>query len=96
MLQYLGSKTKHVGELSNPFLVILKKKNGHLVISLYMLLASIANNMNTDQIAYRCIVTLWLFLTVPWVGLQFIIGVFPDHTQLLFQSVCLDPDRGSV
>ena len=27
---------------------------------------------------------LWLFLTVPWVGLQFVIVVFPDHTNLLF------------
>ena len=36
----------------------------------------------------RCIVTiivLWLFLTVPWVGLQFLIVVFPDHTHLLFE-----------
>ena len=35
---------------------------------------------------YRCIVTinvLSLFLTVPWVGLQFAIVVFPDHTHLL-------------
>ena len=36
---------------------------------------------------YRCIValhSLWLFLTVPWVGLQYVIVVFPDHTHLLF------------
>ena len=35
---------------------------------------------------YRCIVTinvLSLFLTVPWVGLQFAIVVFPDHTHFL-------------
>ena len=25
-------------------------------------------------------------LTVPWVGLQFVIVVFPDHTHLLFCS----------
>ena len=25
-----------------------------------------------------------LFLTVPWVGLQFVTVVFPDHTHLLF------------
>ena len=34
----------------------------------------------------RCIVNinvLWLFLTVPWVGLQCVIVVFPDHTHLL-------------
>ena len=37
-------------------------------------------------LSYRCIVTinvLWPFLTVPWVGLQYVIVVFPDHTQLL-------------
>ena len=26
---------------------------------------------------------LWLFLTVLWVGLQYVIVVFPDHTHLL-------------
>ena len=37
-------------------------------------------------LSYRCIVTinvLWLFLMVPWVGLQCVIVVFPDHTHLL-------------
>ena len=36
---------------------------------------------------FRCIVTinvLWLFLTVPLVGLQYVIVVLPDHTHLLF------------
>ena len=36
-------------------------------------------------LSYRCIVyvnALWLFLTVPWVGLQCEIVVFPDHTHL--------------
>ena len=27
---------------------------------------------------------MWLFLVVPWVGLQCVIVVFPDHTHLLF------------
>ena len=27
---------------------------------------------------------LWLFLTVPWVGLQCVVVVFPDYTHLLF------------
>ena len=32
-----------------------------------------------------CIVSVvWLFLMVPWVYLQFMIVVFPDHTHLLF------------
>ena len=37
-------------------------------------------------LSHRCIVTinvLWLFLTVPWVGLRYVIVVFPDHTHLL-------------
>ena len=35
------------------------------------------------SLSYCCIVTLnvmWLFLVVPWVGLQYVIVVFPDHT----------------
>ena len=33
-------------------------------------------------LSYRCVVTinvLCLFLAVPWVGLQYVIVVFPDH-----------------
>ena len=30
---------------------------------------------------------LWLFLTVPWTGLQFEAMVFPDHTHLRFELV---------
>ena len=40
-------------------------------------------------LSYRCIVTknvLWLFLTVLWVGLQYVIVVFPGHNHLLFFS----------
>ena len=37
MLQYLGSKDEHVGELLNLFLVILKKKTVSFVISSYIL-----------------------------------------------------------
>ena len=38
-------------------------------------------------LSFGCLVTvnvLQLFLTVPPVGLQFVIVVFPDHTHLLF------------
>ena len=38
-------------------------------------------------LSYRYIVTiivLWFFLAVPWVGLQYVIVIFPDHTNLLF------------
>ena len=40
-------------------------------------------------LSYICIVTinvLWLFLTVPWVGLQYVVVVFPDHNHLLFHT----------
>ena len=40
-------------------------------------------------LSYRCIVNInvvWLFLTVAWVGLQYVIVVFPDHTHLLYFS----------
>ena len=52
---------------------IIMKRNRKLVVSLLL--------------SYRCIVTIIimsLFLTVPWVGLQRVVVVFPDHTHLLF------------
>ena len=30
------------------------------------------------------VIVVWLFLAVPWVSLQFVFVVFPDHTHLLF------------
>ena len=53
------------------FAIILKRKR-KLVASLLL--------------SCRCIISinaLWLFLTVPSVGLQYVIVVFPDHTHLL-------------
>ena len=38
-------------------------------------------------LSYICFVTmgfLWLFIMVPWVCLQCVIVVFPDHSHLLF------------
>ena len=40
-------------------------------------------------LSIRCLVSvnvLWLFLTVPWNGLQFVIVVFPVHTHLLIDG----------
>ena len=54
------------------FVIILKRKRKLVALLL---------------LSYRCIVTinvLWLFLTMPLVGLQYVILVFPDHTHLLF------------
>ena len=30
------------------------------------------------------VIVVWLFLSVPWVCLKFVIVLFPDHTRLLF------------
>ena len=56
------------------FAIILKRKRKLVVFLL---------------LSYKCIVTinvLWVFLTVPWVGLQYVIVIFPDHTRLLFEA----------
>ena len=34
------------------------------------------------------VIAVWLFLTVPWVCLKFVIVIFPDHTRLLFCCIC--------
>ena len=57
------------------FAIILKKKRK--LVALLVL-------------SYRCSVAinvLWLFLTVPLVGLQCMIVVFPYHTHLPFDSL---------
>ena len=33
------------------------------------------------------VIVVWLFLSVPWVCLQFVIVIFLDHTHLLFFGV---------
>ena len=32
-------------------------------------------------------IVVWLFVSVPWVCLQFVIVIYPDHTDLLFWGV---------
>ena len=52
--------------------VILKRRRGLVTLLL---------------LSCRCVVAvgvLWLFLAVPWVGLQYVIVIFTDHTHLLF------------
>ena len=47
-------------------------------------------------LSYRCIVTInvmWLFLTVPLVGLQYVNVVFPDHT---FKSYTINKLFGNI
>ena len=39
-------------------------------------------------LSFYCVTVnvLWLFFTFPWVGLQIVIVVFPDHTRLLLNA----------
>ena len=60
--------------VQSSFAIILKRKR--ILFALLLL-------------SYRCLVNvnvLWLFLTVPWVGLQCMIVVFPDHAHFLFEN----------
>ena len=62
--------------IHSSFAIILKRKRKLVALLL---------------LSYECLVTvyvLWLFLTVPRVGLQCVIVVFPDHTHLLY--VCFN------
>ena len=34
--------------------------------------------------SWYLVIVMWLFLAVPWVCLQFVIVVFPDHTHYMF------------
>ena len=48
-------------------------------------------------LSFGCLVTvnvLWLFLMVPWVGPQFVILVFQDHTYNIF-VMCFVYKKGS-
>ena len=42
-----------------------------------------------DLSSWCLVVVVWLFLKVPWVCLQFVIVVFPDHTHLLISKIPL-------
>ena len=40
------------------------------------------------------VIVLWLFITVPWVGLQCVIVVFPDHTHVFaMQDITFKKDN---
>ena len=53
------------------FAIILKRKRK--LVALLLLSCICIGTINV----------LWLFHTVPWVGLQCVIVVFPDHTHIL-------------
>ena len=67
--------TESMAKICPPVAIFLKRKRK--LVALLLL-----------SLSYRCIVTinvLWLFLTLPWVGLQCVIVVFLDHTHLLLE-----------
>ena len=41
-------------------------------------------------------IVLWLFLMVSWVGLQYVIVVFPDQTHLFFLHIWSNFGRGTL
>ena len=58
--------------------------------SLTIILKRLRKLVASILLSYGCTVTvnfLLLFLTVPWLGLQCVIVVFPDHTHLLLKQV---------
>ena len=66
------------------FAIILKRKRG--LVALFLLF-------------YGCLAAVnapWLFLTVPWVGLQCVIVVLSCHTHLLFEIVSKPLQHGTI
>ena len=62
---------------------------GHFAYHRFIILKRKRKLVALLLLTYRCIVTinvLWLFLTVPWVGLLCVIMVFLDHTHLLLDK----------
>ena len=47
------------------------------------------NHCALFRVALLCLSSLWLFLTMPRVCLQFVLGLFSDHTRLLFLVLLL-------
>ena len=47
---------------------------------------TVASSRLFQSIQFVAVSLLWLFLTVPLVGLQCVIVVFPDHKDLLFSN----------
>ena len=35
----------------------------------------------------------WIFLTVPWGCLRFVIVIFPEHTHLLYLKSSMNPEK---
>ena len=62
----------HVTSFLSSFAIILTRKRELVALLLFGCLATVT--------------VLWLFLTVPWVVLQFKIVVFSDHTHFLFDT----------
>ena len=42
------------------------------------------------------VIVVWLFLAVPWVCLQFVIVVFPDHTHYFWSDLLEDQVQANV
>ena len=74
----------------------------HYIVSFLVLQSSVERKRKLVSLlllSYACLVivyVLWLFHTVPWVCLQFVIVVFADQTHLLFASFDINVARLSL
>ena len=74
----------------------------YALLCVHFSFAIILKNRNSRLLCYCCLAdiitinVLWLFLTVRWVGLQYVIVVFTDHTHMLCICCVLSPSREVV
>ena len=52
----------------------------------FLVLQSSQREHNVLLFCLSTISVLWLFLTVPWIGLKYVIVIIPDHTCLRFNG----------
>ena len=75
--------------------------SGHSKMDKTKILLTNSSLMKVERMLPLCV--MWFFLTVPWVGLQCVIVVFPDHTHSPFVfvnkikiHVCMYLDKNSA
>ena len=62
----------------------------YVCFSFAIILTGMRELVDLLLLSFGCLNTvnvMWLFLRLPWVGLQLVIVVFPDHTQILNRNI---------
>ena len=82
-LDFVKSRYLQSLNLEVTYLDLLKRcsladlfKNGHCILK--------KEKVGCFTLNVLLMPVMWLFLLVPWVSLQYVIVVLPDHTHLLF------------